>query len=351
MSVSTNEISRDTEDALADGTGIGSGVDPHRLSARIKGFPFPFREDSYRYSTNVEPALHRVQTEAGSWGERIIDIDDGYLDEQSQREDVLKRDPTRMQLADHMQPAVWDTITTLLPLMASTYPESMQFQREGRACTWRNDLQGLEIQFVVGEDESLPMGPLRFIASQIQDDIVLLDQREGALWLDAGLVTFAADWSMGFDVGMRFLEVHGPVPRVHEEKIMTRAHQFLLRLEPGEQYRRTNWTMTVDRRLDTSTETYPDWAQDRTLVVSDPALPDRLHLRVEVQHLIKLPHSGALLFLVRTYLASLREIAAVPAWRERLGKVIEELPADMAEYKGIERYQNAAAAWLKGGER
>lgn len=351
MSVSTSEIIREAEVALADGVSIDPGMGADRLSARIKAFPFPFREDSYRYSTNVEPALHPVQTEAGSWGERIIDIDDGYLDELNQREDVLKADPTRMQLMNHMQPAVWDTVTTLLPLLASTYPESMQFHREGRACTWRNELQGLEIQFIVGDDKSLPMGPLRFIGSQIQDDIVLLDQREDALWLDAGLVTFAADWSMGFDVGMRFLEVHGPVPRVHEEKIITRAHQFLLRLQPGEQYRRTNWTMTVDRRLDTSTESYPDWAQDRTLVVTDPALPDRLHLRVEVQHLIKLPTSGALLFLVRTYLASLREISTVPAWRDRLGKVLEELPADMAEYKGIDRYRNAAASWLKGGEQ
>jgi hypothetical protein len=250
-----------------------------------------------------------------------------------------------------MRAAVWDTITTLLPLMASAYPDSMRFHRDGRTCSWKNKLQGLDIEFMIGEDESLPMDPLRFIGSQIQDDIVLLDQREGALWLDAGLVTFAADWSLGFDVGMRFLEVHGPVPRIHEEKIITRAQQFLLRLQPGEQYRRTNWTMTVDRRLDTSTETYADWAKDRTLVITDPALPDRLHLRVEVQHLIKLANSGAVLFLVRTHLVSLREIATVPAWRMRLGKVLAELPADMAEYKGISRYRHAAAAWLLGSNQ
>lgn len=345
MSISMKAAGPDTEEAVVQGTGDRT-VAP---SARIKGFPFPFRDDAYRYSTNVEPALQAVQTEAGGWGGRVIDIDADYLEELLQRELVLKKDPTRIQLMDHMRPAVWDAIATLLPLMASTYPDTMRFHREARHCWWRNDLQGLDVEFVIGEDESLPMGPLHFLGSQIQDDIVLMDQREDTLWLDAGLVTFAADWSMGFDVGMRFLEVHGPVPRVHEEKIITRAHQFLLRLQPGEQYRRTNWTMTVDRRLDTSTETYPDWAKDRTLVVSDPALPDRLHLRVEVQHLIKLPTSGALLFLVRTYLASLREIATVPAWRERLGKVLEELPSDMAEYKGIDRYRQAASSWLLSG--
>jgi len=317
----------------------------------LSGFPFPFRDDSYRYSTNVEPAGQVAKTEAGAWGERIIDVDAHYLPELSQRDAILAKDPSRAQMLEHMRPAVWDAITTLLPLMAAAYPDKMSFERVGSSCHWRNDLLGLELEFVIGEDKSLPMGPLRFLGSQIQDDIVLMDQREESLWLDAGLVTFAADWSMGFDVGMHYLEVHGPVPRVHEEKIITRAHQFLLRLQPGERYRRTNWTMTVDRRLDTSTETYPEWGRDRRLVVSDPTLPDRVHLRVEVQHMIKLPTSGALIFLVRTYMASLREIATVPAWGRRLGHVLQELPSDMAEYKGIDRYRDAAAAWLLNGSR
>ena len=86
---------------------------------------------------------------------------------------------------------------------------------------------------------------MRFLGTQIQDDIVLLDVRDNTMWLDAGLVTFAADWSFSFDVGMNFLEIHHPVPRVKEEKIVSRAEQFLLRLQPGEQFRRTNWTMTI----------------------------------------------------------------------------------------------------------
>ncbi|MFK4299313.1 hypothetical protein ABH924_004494 [Arthrobacter sp. GAS37] len=319
------------------------------LTPSVRRFPFPFREDSYRYSTNVEPAPQFVPTDAGGWGDRLIEIDPHYRSELEERAAILDRDPSRIAMLAHMGPAVWDTITTLLPVLAADYPDVMSFTREGRRCHWRNDLLGLDSDFVIGDASTLPMEPLRFIASQIQDDIALLDQREGALWLDAGVITFAADWSLGFDVGMRFLEVHGPVPRVHEEQIITRAQQFLMRLQPGEKYRRTNWTMTVDRRLDTSTETYPEWGPDRLEVVDDPELPKRLHLRVEVQHLIRLPQSGAILFLVRTHMISLAEISAVPAWRQRLGRVLAELPEDMADYKGISRYRDAAASWLLGG--
>jgi hypothetical protein len=313
---------------------------------RVRRLPFPFATDQYRYSANVEPAPGLVVTDGGHWGERVIDVDADYGPDIAERAGILRRDSSRCQALDHMRPAVWDVITTLLPIMAADYPHVMAFSRNGQDCSWRNDLQGLSIDFVIGDAASLGMDPLEFIGSQIQDDVAVLDERDGALWLDAGLVTFAADWCLGFDVGMRFTEIHGPVPRVHEQRIVSRAEQFLMRLQPGDTFRRTNWTLTVDRRLDTSTDTYSEWGKDRRLVVDDPALPDRVHLRVEVQHLIRLPTTGAILFLVRTYLVSLTEVATVPAWRERVGRVLRELPDDMAEYKGIDRFRHAAADWL-----
>ncbi|TFB69575.1 DUF3445 domain-containing protein [Cryobacterium glaciale] len=332
-----------TDTAPPRATAFGDGI-----VERARHLPFPFSSDSYRYSANVEPAPGRVDTDAGHWGENIIDIDGDYRSDLAERAEILARDPSRCQALSHMRTAVWDVIETLLPIMATDYPEVMAFQRDGLHCSWRNDLLGLQLDFVIGDDSSLGMDPLVFIGGQVQDDIALLDARDGALWLDAGLVTFAADWCLGFDVGMRFTEIHGPVPRVHEERIVSRAEQFLLRLQPGDKFRRTNWTMTVDRRLDTSTDSYPEWGADRRLVLLDPTLPDRLHLRVEVQHLIRLPRTGAVLFLVRSYLVSLTELATVPAWRQRLGQVLAELPPDMAEYKGIDRYRAAASAWLLG---
>jgi hypothetical protein len=323
-------------------------VEPRRTD-RMARFPFPFPADSYRYSTNVEPARRRVATAAGSWGEQVIDVDAEYGAELALRREVLDRDPSRCQQLPHMRVAGWDALTTLLPELAAARPDAMSLDRDGDRWTWRNGLLGTTTTFTVGDDDSVPGGPLRFLGSQVQEDVVLLDQREGSLWADAGLVTSAADWSMGFDVGMRFLEVHGPVPRVHEAGVVQRAEQFLMRLQPGQEFRRTNWTMTVDRRLDSSTETYAEWARDRRLVVTDPALPDRLHLRVEVQHLIRLGVSNAVCFLIRTHLLSLRELGTVPQWRHRLAAVLTELPDDMAEYKGLTRYRGAAATWLSAG--
>jgi dimethylamine monooxygenase subunit A len=318
------------------------------LTPRIAGFPFPFRADTYRYATNVEPARAPVETEAGGWGNGILDVDGEYTAELTERARVLAADPSRLTVLPHMRPACWDALLTCLQELAAQYPESMELRRDGAELVWRNDLLGVGQRFREGDDDTLPGGPLGFLGSQIQDDIVLLDQREGSLWADAGLVTFAADWSLRFDIGMRFLEVHGPVPRIHEEGIIGRAERFLMRLQPGQEFRRTNWSMSVDRRLDQSTEVYPEWGRDRRLVAEAPGpeLAERLHLRVEVQHLIRLGASGAIMFLIRTYLLSLAELAQVPAWRERFGRVLAELPEDMADYKGLARYRRTASEWL-----
>lgn len=318
------------------------------LPARIAEFPFPFRSDTYRYATNVEPARVPVPTEAGEWGARILHIDEHYRSELDERARVLRADPSRLDVLPHMRPACWDALLTCLHELAAEYPDVMSLREDGTDLVWRNNLLGVTRRFREGDDESLPGGPLAFLGSQIQDDIVVLDQREGSLWADAGLVTFAADWSLRFDVGMRFLEVHGPAPRVHEEGVITRAEKFLMRLQPGQEYRRTNWTMSVGRLLDQSTEVYPEWGRDRRIVAElpDDELARRLHLRVEVQHLIRLGDSGALLFLIRTYLLSLAELAQVPQWRRRFGSVLAELPEDMADYKGLTRFRRRAADWL-----
>ncbi|MGY1661479.1 heme-dependent oxidative N-demethylase family protein [Geodermatophilus sp. SYSU D00705] len=317
------------------------------LPDRIASFPFPFPTDRYRYSTNVEPAGATHETAAGSWGEHVLHVDEYYGSDSAECAALLAADPARLQELPHMRPACWDAMLYVMGELQRARPDAFTLDHlGGDRWHWRNRLLGIEQEFVLGDEATLPTDPLRFTAPQVQDDLVLLDQREGSLWADAGVVTAAADWSMRFDVGMSFPEIHGPVPRVHPAGVVNRAHQFLMRLQPGEVYRRTNWTMTVGRRLDTATETYPEWGPDRRLVLQED-LGARLHLRVEVQHLVRLPGSGAVLFLIRTYLLPLEDVARVPAWRDRFAAVLEELPEDMADYKGLTRYREAAVAWLR----
>ncbi len=314
----------------------------------LERFPFPFEADSYMYSVNVEEAQQPHSNGVGHWGRHIYDVDGHYLAEVAERARILQADPARCQVLGHMRQAAWDVVEHATTALARDYPAQFTLQRDRDRCLWTNRPVGIEQAFTLGDDASLAGEPFEWITRQLQEDVELLDQRDDELFFDAGILTFGADWSLDFDLGMRFLEVHGPVPRVHEMGVLPRARMFLMRLSPDRAYRRTNWTMTVDRRLDTCPEVYPEWGPARANLRYEE-IGERLHLRVEVQHFVRLPRSNAVMFLIRTYLASLDQICEVPAWSRRLERVLAELPGDLVDYKGLTRYHDMTVAWL--GER
>ena len=133
---------------------------------------------------------------------------------------------------------------------------------------------------------------MEYITRQSQGDFCILDQRDGNLWMDAGMVTTQADWSLDFDIGMNFFEWHAPVPLAHEMGVFDRALKFLLNLQQGKPARRLNWTMTINPRLDTSPENYHKWGPDRTTVTPEN-VGEKVHLRVELQSFWRLPRSNA----------------------------------------------------------
>ena len=69
---------------------------------------------------------------------------------------------------------------------------------------------------------------MEYITRQAQGDFCIVDQRDNNLWMDAGMVTTQADWSLDFDIGMNFMEWHGPVPLAHQIGVFDRALKFLL---------------------------------------------------------------------------------------------------------------------------
>lgn len=310
-------------------------------------FPFPFDADTYMYSTNVERAEQPRSNGVGTWGEHVWDVDEHYVSEVAERARVLAADQKRCQVMPHMRTAAWDVVEHATTLLARDYPQHFALVRDGAGgrLHWTNRPLGIEQSFVYGDDDSLPHEPFEWITRQLQEDVELLDQRGDGLYFDAGILTFGADWSLDFDLGMEFLEIHGPVPRVHEMGVIPRAQQFLLRLTPGPTYRRTNWTMTVDRRLDTCTEVYDEWGPARADLRHEE-IGRRLHLRVEVQHFVRLPRSNAVMFPIHTYLLPLDELSAVPVWSRRFERVLAGLPQDLVDYKGLTRYRDAAVQWL-----
>lgn len=244
----------------------------------IRRFPLPFPQDSYMYSVNMEP---HVPGPVGSVYEHAFDIDEHYVAECRDRAITLARDPGRCASLPHMIEAEWDTLELLMTSLAADYPEHFALLRDGNRWVWTNRPLGLRQDFIFGDASTLPQGPLEYITRQVQGDFVVLDQREGTLFADAAMVTSQADWSLTFDVGMSFHQWHAPVPLAHDMGVFDRALKYLMMLQQGRPVRRLNWTMTVNPRLDTSPETYPEWGTDRASVTPDN-VGKKVHLRVEL---------------------------------------------------------------------
>ena len=309
----------------------------------VRRFPFPFSTDSYGYSVNLVPA---GQGAPGAFDAHVFDIDEHYHTEVEERARILAEDYTRRYLTlPHMQDAQWDFLELGMTHLADDYPEHFTLKRHGTAWHWENRLLDRKQAFTFGDLSTLPLEPLEWLGRQMQGDFCLLDQREGDLYLDAGLVTFPADWSLAFDLGMTFEEWHGPVPLAHPAGVFTRAKKFLMSLEADRPWQRLNWTFTVGPRLDTAPEIYHIWGRDKPKVTAENA-GETVHLRVEVQVLARLPRSHGVLFSIRTYMIRLDELATNAAWAKRLRRVLLSLPAEITEYKGLSHTGPAVSAWL-----
>lgn len=304
--------------------------------------PFPFDKDEYMYAVNME--LHK-DGRKGTAYEQPIDMDEHYLAEMRDRALVLDEDPLRCQSLAHMETAGWDTLELLMECKAKSFPEAFTLERNGNDWHWINRPMGIDQRFTFGDATTLPYGPLEYITRQAQGDFVILDERQGNLWMDAGMVTTQADWSLDFDIGMNFFEWHAPVPLAHEKGIFQRAIKYLLAVQQSNPARRLNWTMTVNPRLDTSPENYHQWGPENTHITPEN-VADKLFLRIELQSFWRLPRSNAILFPIRCYFLSMRDLSTVPKWATRMHRVLKTLPPELSSYKGLDNFRGIAIDWL-----
>ncbi|MBI1217995.1 MAG: DUF3445 domain-containing protein [Rhodobacteraceae bacterium] len=314
----------------------------HNSPAAIRRFPFPFDRDDYMYSVNMEP---HVPGPKGTVFEHNFDVDEHYLSEMRDRALVLAEDPLRCQSLPHMTLAGWDLLELIMESKARDYPDLFELHKNGNRWHWINRPMQIDQSFTFLDETTLPYGPMEYITRQAQGDFTLQDQRDDNLWIEAGMVTTQADWSLDFDIGMGFHEWHAPVPKAHELGVFDRALKFLLKLQHGAPVRRFNWTMTVDPLLDTSPENYPVWGPTRAMITPGN-VGSRMHLRVELQTLHRLPRSNAIAFPIRCYLIRFDELVTIPKWGRRLHRVIRDLPVELATYKGFERNRATMVDYL-----
>ncbi|MFC7373492.1 DUF3445 domain-containing protein [Fictibacillus iocasae] len=303
----------------------------------LERFPYPFKEDVYRYSNNSVQMNKPVS----------VEITDNYHEEMALKRKLLRQYPSRcFQSLPHSVEAQWEAAAIVLEHLASAEPTHFSLTKKGEVWTFRNTLLNETHTFTYGDNESLSVEPLDFVGRQVQEDLLLMMQRDGDLYLDAGQLCFPANWSLAFNIGMKFSQIHHPIPRFKEEKMDSRMLKFLLRMEAGSPWERKNWSLMAGDRLDTSLETFDEWGKLRKTVTSNNA-GKLVHLRVEVQKLFRLPQTHSILFTIHTHILSLERFCENLEWKRQFYEMIKELPHHIANYKGIGKYRQAVLAYLE----
>lgn len=308
------------------------------MPSNLDQFPFPFDGDTYRYSNNavlLDPPV-------------CIELTNEYKEEIFLKRNLLSQNPERCYKSlPHTLGAQWEAVDFLLHELSSVYPQYFLLDESGNKRTFYNKLTEEKESFILGERQSLSEEPLNFIGRHVQEDLILMTQRDGDLYLDAGQLCFPANWSLAFNMGMPFRDIHFPVPGLSESRLLEKIRRFIMRIEPGQPWVRRNWSLTVDRQLDTPLETLSSWGKKREQITAENA-GDRIHLRVEVQKLFRLPGSNSILFSIHSHLLPVVELVENRQWLSRFCSVLKELPDPVAEYKGLAPYRDALIEYLQG---
>lgn len=307
------------------------------MEENVASFPFPFQNDTYHYSNNSTPLDPPYS----------INVTTEYLEEIKLKRSLLEHHHQRcFQSLPGTLEAQWETAELILEQLADVYPDQFRLEKDNHKWTFVNRLTNETQSFVFGDSSTLPWEPLDFAGRHVQEDLLLLMQKDGELYLEAGQLCFPGRWSLVFKMGMTFLELHQPIPKFRDKGLADKIRTFLLRIDAGNPFQRLNWSLTAGHHLDTAMETSNEWGR-RIDKLTPANIGSLLHLRVEHQKLLRLPKSNAVLFTIHTHLLPLEKLAENEAWLTRFHRVFTTLPDHILTYKGASPYKDMLIDYLE----
>lgn len=177
--------------------------------------------------------------------------------------------------------------------------------------------------------------PLRQAAHLVDDDLCLMEQRNGAWTLTAASLCAPSFFSALDAVGKPLSGLHGPVPGFNET-LLPRVSRIFDSVALDTLLERRNWSVVASGELFLPSST-PVRAQEPAIHLDEAA--ERLFLRMERQSLRRLPRTGGLLFTIRIWRYPLADLAQRPgelqAFRQAWDGVMSEAGQDFRTYKGL----------------
>lgn len=222
----------------------------------------------------AEPALARLPGMRPVEGNWLI-VDEAYATQMAYRARLLEARRAEVLMLD---PGARDAASEMLELVLAALPEGFVRDRDVVGCP--------DGRTIVPDAER----PLESVAALIQEDVLLLQKCDGAYVLTGGLLCFPAAWTLSEKFMRPLSAIHHPVPSY--APVAERVDRMFDRVRAGQPLWRANALMYHDAELhQPHSETMPR--------VPPKGVPR--YLRSERQTILRLPRTGALAFVVHTY--------------------------------------------------
>lgn len=172
------------------------------------------------------------------------------------------------------------------------------------------------------------------LAAHWEPDFLLLQRMDdGDHRLVGGCVCFPSSWSVSEKLGKSVTAIHDVVPTLNAE-LGDRIRRFLGQMKPGAVFERENWGLAAHGE----NNAHPDRGMPR--LESETPL-ENVFLRVEYQAFLALPEGVGVLFMMRLAVHPVMDVLKEPDVGRDLRRMLESMPEDIAEYKGIARGRRA----------
>ena len=178
-------------------------------------------------------------------------------------------------------------------------------------------------------------------ARLVSDDLVLMEQRDGAWTATAAALCSPTYFSVADALGSSLALLHGPVPA--GEGFADRIARVFSMVRPDESLERFNWTVQPTSQRFTPASA-PLKALAATIAEGDAL--DEMHLRVERQTIRRLPRTGGVLFTIRVSLDPLRAVFAQTGAKAAFATAWRAAPEPLRAYKGWAHYERLVRAAL-----
>ena len=176
------------------------------------------------------------------------------------------------------------------------------------------------------DDEGARQAFNRRLSLALEPDLLFVQPPDWTLvWAS---VCFPSRWSLDGKTRQPLAGIHEAVPGLNPA-LGSKIATFFARLRPGEGWRRANWGLSASARRNQ----HPDEAIPP---LTAGTVADQIFIRIEDQHLLKLPGSGAIAFGIRITNFAWSEVMRNPAIAVPLLQMLRSMSPELARYKAVD---------------